>query len=81
VKIENRFSKLNGEDTRQEIEEGISIIAEDGNTLFDITLKDGELEVRSGMFCKHGGELLEDALLIKPYCSNVVKISRVKYDQ
>lgn len=59
---------------------GVQIIADDGRTLFDITLnKDGTIRVGAGHVCKHNGELLDDRILIHPIASNCVNLVRPIY--
>lgn len=65
-----------------EISNDFDILADDGRPLFSFYLKNGgNLEVSSGgLACKHEDVMLDSSLIIAPMASNVVGISRKKYE-
>lgn len=81
MKIRDGHATLNGDKTEHEMPSGeVEIIADDGRTLLCIRLeKDGTLDVSAGVFCKHGGNLLDDRLEIRPRACNRVTIRRSIY--
>jgi len=82
MKIRDGNAVINGDKTEHELPSGgLEIIADDGrSTLFSVNLrKDGTLRIDAGTYCKHGGKILEDRILIKPEASNVVSIIRPEY--
>jgi len=80
MKIRDGHARLNGDKTEYEMPSGsLDIIADDGRTLFGISLeKDGSIRVDSGSHCKHGGIGFEDTIQIIPRATNVVTVSRPK---
>lgn len=53
---------------------GLEVVADDGNTLFEITLKGGVLRVSGGGFCQHGGLIYDHTISVKPVASNRLDI-------
>jgi hypothetical protein len=61
-------------------ETSFDIAADDGRPLFTIRVSpDGSLEINSGSFVKHGGVMLDGAMLVLPRASNAVTIKREVY--
>ena len=60
----------------------VSVVAEDGRTMFEIILgKDGHsIEVRSFAACKVGGILYDSRLLVQPESVSAVVIQARPYD-
>ena len=80
MKIRDAHARINGDETAYEMPSGgINIIADDGNTLFSIDLKDNVLSIESGHVCKHGGRILDDSYSIKPRASNLIIITKDEY--
>ena len=81
MKVRDSCAIITGDTSEVEMPSGgLEIIADDGRTLFDIhLLKDGTLEVSSGMTCKHKGFILDSGLMVIPKASNDVLIARTKY--
>jgi hypothetical protein len=53
------------------------IVADDGRVLYDLRLeKDGTLEIASGSYTQHGGQLLKDELAIYPCNGGRIKLKR-----
>lgn len=61
----------------------IDIIGDDGRPLFTIKqLECGGIEVSStGFTVKHNDEILDSGLSVMPRASNVMVVSRVKYER
>lgn len=79
MKIRKGSSRVSGDTTTIEIDRnGLEIIADDNNTLYRIMLVDGELQIRTGGPCSHGGKELDDTLLIEPR-TNGFNVSRKAY--
>ena len=59
----------------------IRFIAEDGREMFEVRAgQDGiSIEVRAVQNCRVGGELMDDTIVIRPICSNSIRISVPKY--
>ena len=82
MKIRDSQAQLNGDETCYVMpSKGLEIVADDGRTLFSISLKDNVLRVDSGAFCKHGGTLLDNEFLIAPHAANCVKLIKKVYEQ
>ena len=67
----------------QDLEDNtVSVVAEDGRTMFEIILgKDGHsIEVRSFAACKVGGILYDSRLLVQPESVSAVVIQARPYD-
>jgi hypothetical protein len=80
MRIRDGFATINGIKTEYEMPSGsLEIIADDGKTLFGISLEEGKIRIDSGNFCKHEGIVLDDRIEIHPIASNVVLASRPKY--
>ena len=60
---------------------GLQIIADDGKTLFDISLLQGgaEIAIEAGIYCEHGGKRYQDLYVISPKASNLVYIRKLEY--
>jgi len=78
MKIRDSHATLAGDDTEHTmLSESLDIIAEDGKTLFTVRLQsDGSIRIRAGHFCRHGGKVLNDVILISPQACNAAIISR-----
>lgn len=58
----------------------IDILADDGRPLFSIHQnQNGTIDISVGMHCKHLGVFLDNAILVRPVASNVVRIQRTEY--
>jgi len=80
MKIRDSHAELNGDSKTQKMDSGsLDVVADDGRTLFSVSLKDGQLEVRSGGFCNHAGVVLDDKLFVVPRYANQVFIARAPY--
>lgn len=79
--IRDGHARLAGDTTTTEMPSGcLDILAQDGNTLFSITLcENGVIRVDGGNTCKHEGRILEDRPVIYPIAANVVEIGRKEY--
>ena len=82
MRIRDSFAKINDDKTEHVMPSGgIDIIADDGRSLFSISLnKDGTLRVSAGHCCKHQGVLLDDVMILKPIASNCVTVARPPYE-
>jgi len=76
IKARDSFAELNGVKDVLTFPNGIEILAEDGRTLFTLTLTDDGLEVSAGITCKHGGLVRTSALVMHPKASNCILIDR-----
>lgn len=81
MKIRDGHATLNGDKTVHDMpSDTVDIIADDGRTLFDVTLnKDGTIRVSAGSTCKHLGVILNDSLRINPMATNCIILSRPEY--
>jgi hypothetical protein len=56
MKIRDSHAVISGSDEEYEMPScGLDIIAEDGRTMFSISIRDNVLSVDGGMVCKHKG--------------------------
>lgn len=80
MKIRDSHAKINGDKTEHDMPSGgVEIIAQDGRTLFCISLeKDGAIHVSASGHCKHNGIVLEDGITVRPKASNVVHVYRLE---
>lgn len=77
MQIRDSHAAVNGVFNTKSMPSGsIDIIANDGNVLFSVRLKDGQLEISAGGVCKHDGQLLDEGLLVAPRYRNQVFVSR-----
>lgn len=81
MKIRDMHSTLSGDKTEYTMPSGgLQIIADDGRTMFTVRLaKEGHIEVSGGSFCKHGGKILDDLLIVEPRACNLVYVRRMEY--
>ena len=80
MKIRDAHARINGDKTVYEMPSGgINIIADDGNTLFSIDLKDNVLSLKSGHVCRHGDRILDDRYSIRPRASNLIEVVKSEY--
>lgn len=81
LKIRDGHAVLNGDKTEYSMPSGtMDIIAEDGRTLFGLTLgKDGTLRIDAGTTCKVDSGILDDRFTIKPVSSNVIELTKPLY--
>ena len=81
MKIRDGYATLNGDKTEHTMpSNSLDIIADDGRTLFGITLnKDGTIRLDTGHVCKHQGILLDDQIQLRPIASNAVLVLRPEY--
>jgi len=81
LRIRDGHAMLNGDKTEYTMDSGsVDIIAEDGRTMFGIRLcKDYSLEIDSGVVCKNGGILHDDAFDIRPISSNRIRLTKPEY--
>jgi len=82
MKIRDSFAKINGDNTIHELPSNeLQILADDGNTLFEISMVDGGIEIDSGLVCKHENKILDTGLRIIPRASNVFRVKRPEYKE
>jgi len=83
MKIRDSFAILTDNQTEYSMPNGIEIVADDGKTLFSLSVDlDGTLEVSSGGgVVKHDTRLLDSGLMVMPRASNVVRIRRALWSQ
>lgn len=81
--IRDSFATINGDKTVHEMPSGgICIVADDGQTLFDLRLTtEGHLEITPGSVCKHQGKLLDDKFVMWPRASNVMVFMKPEYEK
>jgi len=80
MKIRDSHAELNGDSKTQTMpSSSLDVVGDDGRTLFSVALKDGQLEVRTGGFCKHDGIVLDEKLFVIPRYANQVFIARTPY--
>ena len=79
MKIRDSFAVTGGDNTEYDLPNGLEIIADDGRTLFSITLIADGIEVSSGAFSKHGGKMLDQTLTIVPKSRSLIQIKRDEY--
>lgn len=80
MKVRDSHATINGDTAEFEMPSGgVDIIAEDGRTLFSLTLDDNQLRVSVSGHCKQNGAVLEDTIFVVPKCSNVVHVGRFVY--
>lgn len=78
MKIRDAHATINGDKTIFECPSGsLQIIADDGRTLFEIGLENGQLRVSAGNYCRHCGVLLSDGFVIAPCASNVFYVRKL----
>lgn len=77
MKIRDSYAEINGDKEVVEMPSGaLDVVADDGRTLFSLHLNGGVLEVSTGGLCKHGGEVLDSKIALKPKSTNEVAITR-----
>lgn len=81
MKIRDRNASLNGDDSCYVMPSGgLEIVGDDGRALFSIEIKDGVLNVQTGVACKHGGKVLDNRLVVIPHSANFLSIARPPYE-
>jgi hypothetical protein len=82
MKVRDCHARLNGVKDETEMPSGgLQIIADNGDTLYEVYLNDdGSLRVSVNGVCKHGGVLLDDRPLIRLKAANCFEVFRPKYD-
>jgi hypothetical protein len=80
--VRDSFATLNGDGKVITMPSGgLEIVAEDGRTMFEISLKGNVLHVSGGCVCKFAdGKLYDDRFMIRPVAGNCVDLVKNKYE-
>jgi len=80
MKIRDSHNLINGIDETIEFKSRtIDIVADDGRTMFSLSIDGNELTLYAGNICKHAGAILDDRFVIKPKSGNCVTIVKTEY--
>jgi hypothetical protein len=80
MKIRDSHATVNGHDEVFEMPSGgVDIIADDGQSLFSISLDGNVLRVAINNICKHEEKILDDHFVVKPVASNCANLIRPEY--
>ena len=80
MEIRDSFAVINGDNKTITIpSNGLDIVADDGRTLFGISIKDNVLRIDAGNFCKIGDKIFDDKLIIKPIAVNCIELTKCEY--
>lgn len=80
MKIRDAHATVNGDKTTQVMPSGgLEIVGDDGQSLYTLKLKDGQLEIQVGGVVKHGGLVMDDKISVLPIARNCVLIARSEY--
>lgn len=79
--VRDSFATLNGDNKVITMPSGgLDVVAEDGRTIFSISLKGNVLHVDGGTVCKLGdGAVYDDRFMIRPVAGNCVDLVKTKY--
>ena len=75
--IRDTHATINGDKTTHEFKNGIQIIADGGDTIFEITINGaGVIEVRTVGLIRIDGEQFTELIYVAPHAPNSVYVSR-----
>ena len=75
-----RIYDRNAEQTKEFDVSEINIMADDDRDLYTIFCKpNGSIEINSSIIAKHGGVMLDTALLVSPESRNIITVKREEY--
>lgn len=80
--VRDSMTTINGNDDKIEMpSHGMEILANDGNALFSVYIRDdGGIEISTGVSCvKHCGKILDGAVIVQPMSANRVVVYRAPY--
>ena len=81
LKVRDGHAAINHDSTEYEMPSGsLDIIAEDGRTLYSLSLREGgRLEISGHSTCKHEGVILDQYFTIKPGAANRITLVKEVY--